>query len=375
MNIGLLKEIKTTEQRVLLVPEAVKTLVESGHTIFVETGAGIDAGFSDSEYESAGAEIYPTSEKIFKLAKFIVKVLPPMPIELDLYTRDHISLSFLMISNTPDRAKSLLKRESSFFSAELIEDQNGYHPILGPMSELAAHMAFTQAGKYLEKHYGGKGIFLGKLKGLNPCKMTVIGSGTVGRTLIEKALNCGVEVFVPSKAKENLDSLSSIHNSKNLHIFNSTKKKLQSVLKITDVLISAVWQNGQKAQILVKDDDVRCMSPGSVIIDLSIDHGGSIETAHPTTHDEPIYTKHNVIHYCVPNIPSALPKTASEALSLSALPFIKNIADIGFADSLYRNSTLKSGLTFYHDKVVNKTIAQSLGYEYYNILELLELNI
>lgn len=375
MNIGLLKEIKTSERRVLIVPSSVAKLIESGHRIYVETGAGERAGFNDTDYESAGAEIIPSSEKIFQKAQLLLKVHPPLPIEIELYRKDHISFSFLTVFNNPERAKSLLAQESIFFSAELIEDSKGYLPIQSSMSEIAAKMSLIQAGKYMESEFGGKGILLNNIEGLPAPVITILGAGTIGMQITNEALQKGADVYLTDIDSEKINKISTNINNDRLHTFASTPKKIAEILKKTDVLISAIMVKGKKAPIIVTDKNVKEMCSGSIIIDLAIDHGGSIETSRPTNHENPIYLKHGVIHYCIPNMPSALPRTASEALSQSALPYIKKIADVGFEESITYDTTLKKGLTLYHGKVVNKSIAESLGYEFYDILELLELNI
>jgi len=375
MKIGLLKEIKPTENRVLLVPSDVQLLVQDGNKVFVESNAGINAGFENVQYESAGAEIIPTSEKLFKLSEFILKVQPPMPIEIELFTKDHLSFSFLTVANIPERATSLLKRQSKFFSLELIEDSRHHHPLLRAMSKIAAHMAITQANKYLEKQFGGRGIILSEIHGLPHPIVTVLGLGDVGKEIVEKSIYNGCKVFASDTNKFVLNKVISEYHSKNLIGFEYSSKKIQTILKKTDALFSAIHQPGLKAQNILKNEDIDCMKKGTIFIDLAIDHGGSSETSRPTTHDDPVYNRDGVLHYCVPNIPSAVPKSSSEILSKTVLPYVINIAKSGFESSMRNDEFLKKGLVFYHGKVVNKTISESLEFEFYDIVELLDLNI
>jgi len=372
MKIGILKEIKSTEQRVILVPEETKKLVDSNHHVMLETGAGEYGGFPDSDYEKIGAEILPTSEKIFKKAEFIIKVQSPMPVEVDLFAENQLCLSFLMAPLSPEKSLSLLERKATFFASELLGKN---YPVLEAMNEISVNMAFTQASKYLEWQYGGKGIHLGEYKGLHSPKVMVIGAGNVGKMVIEKALSQGLEVYATDVESKNLDNLQDIFNNKSLRVCSFSKKKIANHLKKIDVLITTQIQPGQKSDILFSREEINNLEKGSVIIDLAIDHGGNLETSRPTSPGDPIYKQDELIYYCVPNMPSALPHTASQILSRTALPFIKKIADNGVKDVINRYHDIKSGLVFHRGKIVNQMVAESLGYEYFDINELFDLNI
>lgn len=372
MKIGVLKEIKATEQRIVLVPSEAKKLVESNHELMVETGAGEYAGFPDSDYEKIGAEILPTSEKIFGNCDFIVKVQPPMPVEVDLYRENQINLSFLMAPLSPDKSVALLSRKATFFAAELLGKD---HPVLEAMNEISVSMAFTQASKYLEWQFGGKGIILGEFKGLHKPKVMIIGASNIGRLAIEKALSLGLEVYVTDIENENLNNLNQIFGNKSIHIFHYSKKKIVSQLKNIDVLFSAQIKSGQKAEILFSRNEINNMEKGSVIVDLAIDHGGNLETSRATSPEEPIYKQDDIIYYCVPNMPSALPHTSSQILSRNILPFIKKIAEHGVKEAVERYSDIKAGIAFHRGKIVNEMVAKNLGYEYFDIHELFDLNI
>ena len=372
MKIGILKEIKATEQRIILTPDDSKKLVESDHKVMLETGAGEYAGFNDSEYEKVGVEILPTSEKIFKNSQFILKVQPPMPVEVDLFSENQICLSFLMAPLSPDKSLALLNRKASFFASELLGNNS---PVLEAMNEISVNMAFTQASKYLEWQFGGKGIHLGAIKGLQSPKIMVIGSGNIGQRIVDKALSLGLEIYLTDLDESKLDAIRELHNDKSLHICSFSKKKILTYLNKIDVLFTAQLQPGQKAPIILSRGEVNHMTKGSVIIDLSIDHGGNLETSRSTSPDEPIYTQDGLIYFCVPNMPSSLPHTASQILSRTVIPYIKVIADNGIKETINNHHEFKSGLVFHRGKIVNEMIAKSLGYEYFDINELFDLNI
>ncbi len=372
MKIGILKEIKATEQRIILVPNEAKKLIESNHNVLFETGAGEYAGFDDSEYEKIGAEILPTSEKIFGNAEFIVKVQTPMPVEVDLFREDQICLSFLMAPLSPDKSLSLLERKASFFAFELLGKNN---PVLESMNEISVQMAFTQASKYLEWQFGGKGIHLGEFKGLHSPKIMVIGAGNIGRMVVDKALSLGLEVYITDLEDEILGNFKDIYDGKSLHICEFSKKKIANHLRKMDVLITSQINPGQKSEVLFSREEINNLEKGSVIIDLAIDHGGNLETSRATSPDDPIYKQDELIYYCVPNMPSALPHTSSQVLSRTVLPFIKKIADSGIKEAINRYHDIKTGLVFHRGKIVNEMVAESLGYEYFDINELFDLNI
>jgi alanine dehydrogenase len=372
MKIGILKEIKATEQRIILVPQDAKKLIESNHHVMIETGAGEYASFRDSEYEKIGAEILPTSEKIFRNAEFIIKVQPPMPVEVDLFNENQICLSFLMATLNPDKSLALLNRKASFFASELLGKNN---PVLESMNEISVDMAFTQASKYLEWQFGGKGIHLGEIKGLHSPKIMVIGAGNIGKMVVKKALSRGLEVYITDINEDNLVSIRNLYDNKSLHICPFSKKKLTNYLKKIDVLITAQVQSGQKASILLTRDEIINMEKGSVIIDLAIDHGGNLETSRPTSPDDPIYKQDDLIYYCVPNMPSALPQTSSQILSRAVLPYITKISDNNIKGAINKYEEVKSGLVFHRGKIVNQMVSENLGYEYFDINELFDLNI
>jgi len=375
MQIGILKEIKSTEQRVIVVPQAINALAEAGHDIFVESDAGKSSNFENVEYESAGAKILPTSEKIFQKAQLLLKVQAPQPIEYELFSPDHISFSFLLLPNNPERISALLKRNSIFFAIEMIESFDKKRPVLNVMSEIAGKHSIIQGAKYLEKSYGGKGIQVSGIRNVPPATITILGAGVAGSFAARQALALGANVNLLDEDYNKLIKIQEKGQLPNLKIFQYSNEILQKLLKDTDILIAAVLKSGYKSPVLVKKEDVKLLKPGSVIVDLSIDQGGCVETSRPTTQENPIYIQDEIVYYCVTNIPSSVPYTSSIALSTSVLPYVKQFADLGFQESIAINSELRNGLNLYRGKVVNPVIAKTQGYEYYDILELLELNI
>jgi alanine dehydrogenase len=375
MKIGILNEIRVHENRVLLIPEDVKALVKDGNQVYVEKDAGVDSNFIDTDYEEAGATILPSSEKIFQKTNFILKVLPPRPIDYEMFTENHIAFCFLSLANNPERLQKFLKCNSIFFSAELIKTNDDVCPVLAPMSEIAGKLSIMKAAKYLQKPAGGKGISIFPIMGLLPATVTVVGAGVAGSAAASFALQNGAIVNLLDIDIHKAESLSKKLNNDNLHIFEYSKSIIKELLGNTDVLITAIKKYGQPTPLLLTRKELKIMQNKSVIIDLSIDQGGCLETSRPTMHDNPVFVQDNIIHYCVPNIPSAVPHTSSRVLSAAALPYIKQIASMGFEEAISISNELRQGLSIYRGKTVHPQIAKIHGHEYYPILELLELNI
>jgi len=375
MKIGILKEIKAAENRVMLVPDSVSELVQMGHELFVENGAGSYSSCDDADYESAGAHILPTSEKIFKTVELICKVQPPLPIEHELYQPHHTSFSFLFLNNNPELLKGLLKYNSVFFAAEMFKNSKANLPIMQSMSQIAGLMAVHEAAKYSQKTYGGKGILLFSPPGTPNAKITIIGAGIAGLTAARQSLLLGAQVNLIDIDEEKLQTFTNPNPEAELVTFEFSRGLLREVLLETDVLITAVHTPGRKTPVLVTRNDVKLLKPGSVIIDLSIEQGGCVETSRPTTPESPIYLQDDIVHYCVPNLPSAVPTTASRILSAQAVKYIKQIAQLGIEESVALNPEIRSGLTIYHGKVVNEELAEINNLEYYEALEMLELSL
>jgi len=376
MKIGILREIKTTENRVLLVPRDVQKLVEAGHEVFVENGAGSYSNFEDAQYESVGAQILPTSEKIFDSVELIGKVYAPLPIEYELFHDDHIIFSFLHLANNAELMKALLKLKATFFAMEMIRSaDNGRYIILEEMSKIAGRLAIIEAATYLEKTHGGKGILFGGSDIVHPTRVTILGAGNAGLAATKTALALGAHVNLVDHDFIRLDNVTKIINMHNLDRFEYSRGILRELLIETDVLIAAVLIPGQRSPVLVNKEDITLMEKGSVIIDLAIDQGGCIETSRPTTAENPTFVFKDIIHFCVTNLPSAVPNTSSNALSRTVLPYIMQLAQLGCEEATALNPELRNGLNIYNGKIVNQQLAAAHNAEAYDILELFELSI
>ena len=375
MIVGILKEIKSSEQRVLLVPKDVQQLVEAGNEVYVENGAGTYSNFDDSTYESVGAKILPTSEKIFQTAELILKVQAPMPVEYDLFLPDHISFSFLYLPTNIERLNALLKRQSIFFAAEMIKNSDNIRPILGAMSDIAGKLAINQGAKLLEFTSGGKGLLLSGTRGVSPARLTILGAGNAGSAACRYALAQGCSVNLMDSDYKKLEYFKFKVPDPRLEIFEYSRAILREVLLETDILITSVQNAEQKAPVLVRKEDVKLLNHGSVIIDLSIDQGGSVETSRPTTLENPTFIYEGIVHYCIPNLPSLVPYTSSQALSGAVLPYVQLITQLGCEEAIAIHPDIRYGLNLYRGKLVNADLAKAVNLEHYDILELLELNI
>lgn len=375
MKIGLLKEIKSTEKRVLLTPDGISELIESGHEIFVENGAGDGSHFSDLEYESKGATILPTSEKIFREVDIILKVQPPLPVEYELYSENHLNISFLHLPGNTDRAQALLKQESIFFALESFRDSQNKYPVLVAMNEISANLAIIHAATLLQSQEDGKAILLPATTYSEGATVTILGVGTAGITAASKALQSGAKVNVVDKDFEKLQIFKNNYHADTLNVYEFSRGILRELLIDSDVLIGAAFRLGEKPDLLVREDDVRLMKKGSVVIDLTIEHGGCIETARQSSFEEPVYKFEGILHSCILNLPSAVSHTSSLALSHSALSFISSIANLGIQDSVLSLPEIRSGLKLYHGKVIDQKLAGILNKQLYDIIELFELNL
>ncbi len=369
MDIGLLKEIKTSEHRVMLIPEAIEELASHGNSIYVENGAGKESGFEDKEYESAGAQILPTSEKIFQKVDLILKIQPPMPIEYELFTAKHISFSFLLPQNGPERLHSLVKSSAIYLAADMID------PINKAMGEIAGKVAITQATKYLERNFGGKGVLFSGACGIPGARVSILGCGPAGDSAAQQSLLLGARVNLIDNNYQNLLTFNSKHSSENLNIFEYDRGLLKNILLETDVLIVTDSRYDSNSKMLIKKDDLNLLVKGSLVIDLSINREDRIEASRETKPDNPTYVQDDIVYFSVPNLPSVVPKTSSIALSNIALNYIRQLAQMGFQETIVSSPELRNSLMIYHGKIVNPILAQDSDYQPYDILELLEINI
>jgi len=373
LTIGLLKEILPEEHRVLLTPESVRVLVRQGINVLVEDGAGKGAGCETEEYERVGASIVPSVEKLVRQADVILKVMPPKPVEYELFNEHHRVLSFLNLKFSPDRLKDLLATKATYFSLELLQEASGVYPVLMAMSEISGQIAVHMAAHFLMSFNGGKGKTLNGWAAVKPASILILGGGKVARTAALEAVKAGARVTMlglkPGKLTKFLEENNSIQH------FPYSPEAIKELLPDTDVLISAVYSLWDDYPVMISREMVNLMSKGSVVIDVSVNRSKTIESSVATTHEQPVYQLDGITYYCVPNLPAAVPYTATRVLSGTVLPYIKSISRKNLKSALIEQPGLLSGLSLYKGKITNRFLADYHKHEFYNIFELLELNL
>jgi len=366
MIIGIPQEIKIHEYRVSLTPEGAARLVDSGHQVLVQSHAGEAVGFSDLDYQASGAKIVASAQHVFDQAEMIIKVKEPQPDECALLKKGQLLFTYLHLAADPIQTELLIKSGATCIAYETITDANGRLPLLKPMSEVAGRMSIQSGAHHLEKTQGGSGVLLSGASGVEPAKVLVIGGGVVGMNAAEVALGMGAEVTILDR--QILDYLTTFqqqHASK-LSLDLSTSENIKHHLAHADLVIGAALVAGAKAPKLITKPMLKLMKKGSVLVDVSIDQGGCFETSKVTTHDNPTYVVDGIIHYCVGNMPGAVAKTATLALTNTTLPFIQNIANKGWNQAMLEDQHLKNGLNIHQGKIRHKAVAESLGYEFFN---------
>ncbi len=363
MIVGILREIKIAEKRVSMTPGGVIAMVHNGHTILVEKDAGAGAGYPDSAYESAGATIIDTPAQIYKKSDMVMHVKEPQPSEYDLIKEDQIVFTYLHLAADEQQTMGLIKSKSIDIAYETIEKDNGALPLLLPMSEVAGRMATQEAAKYLEMPQGGMGILLGGVTGVEPATVVVIGGGVVGINAAKMACGLGAKVYILDTNLERLSYLDDVMPA-NCFPVMSNAAILRDLILRADVVIGAVLVAGAKAPKLLTKDMLKDMKNGSVIVDVAIDQGGCFETSRPTTHDNPCYEIDGVIHYCVANMPGAVAKTSTIALTNATLPYAIQIANKGWKKAMQDNKEIKKGANIIRGKITYKAVAEAFGLEY-----------
>lgn len=361
MLIGVPREIKIHEYRVGMVPSSVRKLTARGHQVIVETGAGAGIAATDEQYLSAGASIVNTAQEVFAVAEMIVKVKEPQAVERKLLRSGQILFAFLHLAPDPEQTLDLIASGASCIAYETVTAEDGGLPILAPMSEVAGRLSVQAGAHFLEKTQGGLGILLGGVTGVVPAKVVILGGGIAGRNAMQMALGLGAEVWVIDRDPDVLKRLQQFWPSLNTVI--SSADAIEQLATSADLLICSVLIPGATAPKLITRDMVKRMKPGAVIVDISIDQGGCCETSRPTTHKEPVYMVDGVIHYCVANMPGAVPHTSAYALNNATLPFILALADKGL-QAMQHDPHLLHGLTIHKGMVTNKPVADALGYDY-----------
>ncbi|GAB4353323.1 MAG: alanine dehydrogenase [Gammaproteobacteria bacterium] len=363
MLIGVPKEIKTHEYRVGLVPASVRELVHHGHRVIVETGAGAGIGMDDSRYEAAGAEVVASAEEVFERAEMVVKVKEPQPAEYARLREGQVLFTYLHLAPDPEQAEGLQASGCTAIAYETVTDEHGHLPLLSPMSEVAGRMSIQAGAHCLEKEQGGSGILLGGVAGVAGARIVVLGGGVVGTNALRMAIGMEGHVTVLDKNIERLRELDSQFGAQLNTIF-ATRDSLEEYVHSADLVIGAVLVPGGAAPHLVTREMVRAMRPGSVIVDVSIDQGGCCETSRPTTHADPTYVEEGVVHYCVANMPGAVPRTSAFALNNATLPFVAQLADLGPREALLSNEHLLNGLNVHRGRITHRAVAEALGADY-----------
>ncbi|AIC99498.1 alanine dehydrogenase [Bacillus subtilis] len=362
MIIGVPKEIKNNENRVALTPGGVSQLISNGHRVLVETGAGLGSGFENEAYESAGAEIIADPKQVWD-AEMVMKVKEPLPGEYVYFRKGLVLFTYLHLAAEPELAQALKDKGVTAIAYETVSEGRTL-PLLTPMSEVAGRMAAQIGAQFLEKPKGGKGILLAGVPGVSRGKVTIIGGGVVGTNAAKMAVGLGADVTIIDLNADRLRQLDDIfgHQIKTLI---SNPVNIADAVAEADLLICAVLIPGAKAPTLVTEEMVKQMKPGSVIVDVAIDQGGIVETVdHITTHDQPTYEKHGVVHYAVANMPGAVPRTSTIALTNVTVPYALQIANKGAVKALADNAALRAGLNTANGHVTYEAVARDLGYEY-----------
>jgi alanine dehydrogenase len=366
MLIGVPKEIKANENRVAALPVGVAALIKNGHKVVVETNAGIGSGFTDADYKAAGAEIVSSPEEVFSSAQMIMKVKEPISQEYNLIREGQILFTYFHFAASMELTEAMMKSKCVAIAYETVQKADRSLPLLIPMSEVAGRMAPQEGAKYLEKAMGGMGILLGGVPGTGPAEVMVLGGGIVGTNAAKIAAGLGAKVTIFDNNLYRLRYLDDVM-PKNVATLMSNEFNIKETLKKADLVIGAVLIPGAKAPKLVTRDMLNLMQEGSVIVDVSVDQGGCIETCKPTTHEKPTFVIDGVVHYCVANMPGAVPRTSTLALTNATLPYAIEIANKGYQSAIKTNPEIKMGLNMVDGKITYKGVAEAFGFDYYPV--------
>jgi alanine dehydrogenase len=364
MIIGIPKEILAEERRISLTAQGVYSLVKEGHKVYIEKGAGLDSRFSDDDFQKMGGEIVFSHEEVFKRSDLIIKVMPPTEEETEYLHPDQMIFSFLLTGlMTKGAIDNLISNKVTTVGTELIEIAPKYRPLLVAMGEIAGNMMPQIAGRFLQCDNGGRGIAIGGFPGIPPATIVILGAGQLGFNSAKSFLGLGAQVIV---LDEDISRLRYIYRELNGRLITSVANhySIERALKFADVFIGAVYLPNQRTPILITEDQLKLMKKGALIIDASIDHGGCVATSRPTTHSDPVFIKEGILHYCVPNIPSVVARTASRAMNNIVLPFVMSLARDGIKETCKTNRILVSGIYIYDGKCTNKGVADLFDVEY-----------
>lgn len=371
MVIGVLKEIKSDENRVSLLPAGVELLRQNHHKVIVETGAGEGSSFPDEWYESAGATILSSPKEVYAKSDMVLKVKEPLPQEYGLLREGQIVFTYFHFAASEQLTRAVIESKCIAIAYETIENRKGELPLLTPMSEVAGRLSIQAGARFLEKPQGGRGILLGGVPGVEPAKVVIIGGGVVGTNAAKMAAGMGAKVYILDINLSRLRHLDDVM-PKNVTMIMSNPETVRSMLQDADLVISGVLIPGAKAPKLVTRDLIKSMKKGAVIVDVAIDQGGSLETSRPTTHNDPVYEVDGVIHYCVANMPGAVPITSTMALTNATLPYAVQIANLGYKQALLKNPEIQKGANIVLGNVTYEHVAEAFDLEYVPVEKILK---
>ena len=363
MIVGVPKEIKNNEFRVGLTPAGVRELCSNGHTVLVQRDAGTGTGFDDALYEQVGARLIDDAKALYAQADMIVKVKEPQTAECKMLRKGQLLFAYLHLAPDPEQARLLMESGASCIAYESVTDVNHGLPLLAPMSEVAGRLSVQEGAFFLEKIRGGNGILLGGVPGVAPASVVVIGGGVVGLSAARIAMGMGARVTIVDRSLSRLRQLDDLYGEQ-LTTQYSTIENIEQALSTADLVIGAVLIPGAAAPKLVSRGMLKIMKPGSVMVDVAIDQGGCFETSRPTTHEDPVYTVDGIIHYCVTNMPGAVARTSTIALTNATLPFALALANKGLHKALMEDPHLRNGLNVHGGKITAKPVAEALSFEY-----------
>ena len=371
MIIGVPKEIKNNENRVGLTPAGVAELRKHGHTLLVQTGAGSGSGFDDAEYVQAGAQLLPAIADVYEQAEMIIKVKEPIPEEYPLIKENQLLFTYFHFASGEELTHAMIELKAICLAYETVELPSRALPLLIPMSEVAGRMAPQEGAKYLEKPLKGRGILLGGVPGVKPAHVLVLGAGIVGTQAAKVAAGLGAQVTIMDINLNRLRELDDFM-PKNVVTQYSNEYNIREAIKTADLIVGAVLIPGAKAPHLITRDMLKTMRPGTVVVDVAVDQGGCIETCHPTTHEDPTFIIDDVVHYCVANMPGAVPYTSTLALTNATLPYAVKLANQGWQAACRHDAALRLGLNVVHGEVVYKGVAEAWGLPLVDVADVLE---
>ncbi|MEM6362278.1 MAG: alanine dehydrogenase [Bacteroidota bacterium] len=358
MIVGVPKEIKNNENRVALTPAGAQELTKRGHTVYIQSTAGEGSGFTDGEYESAGAQLLPTIEATYEIAEMILKVKEPIEPEYKLIKKDQLVFTYFHFASYKPLTKAMMESGSVCLAYETVEKKDRSLPLLVPMSEVAGRMSIQEGAKYLEKPLQGRGILLGGVPGVRPAKVLILGGGVVGTNAAKMAAGMGADVTIMDLNLGRLRYLDDVMPA-NVNTFMSNEYNIRELIGSHDLIVGAVLIPGAKAPNLITRDMLKEMRPGTVLVDVAVDQGGCIETCKPTTHENPTFIIDDILHYCVANMPGAVPYTSTLALTNATLPYAIELANKGWKTACNHNEELKLGLNVINGEIVYKAVSEA----------------